>query len=923
MAIKVVASDFVALNANSDEVVDEITALANGTHVITSHLHSGAGQNIVYYSRLYSSSYQLLGEPVKIGTYAVSNAPQISTAVDAGDGTYWLTWYAPPLAGQTSRNVLGQHFAADGSKIGVETALPALSGGRSLLDNGLVFTGVAAEPIAYANVKTVAGQSGKSVTLSTFKSDFTAHDAAFVVASGQAGDATIVDVAAGTNGKVIVAWLGESAAGSAKKTLSVGIADTAANSALAPIKISTGGIKDAQIDVFDTGGFVVTWRETYDKSPNGIRIVAHVYGADGKLVSKATTITQQEKVFGNDFETVALPDGRFAVMWVTEDRDNAKKTPLFLQLYSNDGKFITDEIVVSYVPRVASGVNLNAVLDDSGNIVISGTGLVDGKPAFRSVVFDPTVFVATKMNDTWNGGVGDETFDGGLGDDKLVGNGGNDTLFGGFGSDRLQGGEGADNLNGGKGRDYASYFTDKPVHVSLDGSIEARGAAVGDRFISIEGLFGSDKGSDILGGNHLDNILIGYNGNDNLQGNDGDDYLAGGDGADRLIGGEGEDTADYCDDKGVVASLSNRRLNTGAAAGDRYYSIENLSGSETGADTLTGNSHENELYGSGGNDKLYGAGGEDFISGGTGNDELYGGSGDDEFDPGSGKDSVSGGSGYDRVFYGDGGAITVSLSNTFASSGDAKGDTYNGIEGVFGSGKADKISGSNSGNSLLGKAGNDHLIGLGGDDYLQGGAGKDVLDGGAGLDMADYYNDRGLTIALDGSVKNTGAAAGDKFISIENIGGTSRYSDKLIGNDGKNYIVGGGGNDKLYGRDGEDGLNGGLGKDTLNGGGGTNDYYVYYNANEGGDKVTNFETGEYFSFSQSLIKNAYSGELLPDYLFQSGKSNVAKNGDVRLIFDTRDDTLWLDVDGRGGEKAVMMADIQNEHNLLASEIYVF
>ncbi len=63
---------------------------------------------------------------------------------------------------------------------------------------------------------------------------------------------------------------------------------------------------------------------------------------------------------------------------------------------------------------------------------------------------------------------------------------------------------------------------------------------------------------------------------------------------------------------------------------DRYYSVENVLGSEFD-DTLTGNSAANELAGGDGNDRLSGGGGNDTIDGGLGDDRLTGGGGNDTF----------------------------------------------------------------------------------------------------------------------------------------------------------------------------------------------------------------------------------------------------------------------------------------------------
>jgi Ca2+-binding RTX toxin-like protein len=62
-------------------------------------------------------------------------------------------------------------------------------------------------------------------------------------------------------------------------------------------------------------------------------------------------------------------------------------------------------------------------------------------------------------------------------------------------------------------------------------------------------------------------------------------------------------------------------------------------------------------------------------------------------------------------------------------------------------------------------------------------------------------------------VINTGEAAGDTYISVENLTGT-QYNDILIGDAQANFLKGGAGDDKLVGRMGADTLSGGDGNDT-------------------------------------------------------------------------------------------------------------
>src|SRR5262249_54600978 len=89
----------------------------------------------------------------------------------------------------------------------------------------------------------------------------------------------------------------------------------------------------------------------------------------------------------------------------------------------------------------------------------------------------------------------------------------------------------------------------------------------------------------------------------------------------------------------------------------------------------------------------------------------------------------------------------------------------------------------------------DVLTGDNNDNYLRGRGGGDTLDGGTGSDTADYFNGPGVRADLSNPATNTGDAAGDAHISIENPPGNS-FKDTLVGNAGNNRLDGGLGIDR-------------------------------------------------------------------------------------------------------------------------------
>ena len=123
------------------------------------------------------------------------------------------------------------------------------------------------------------------------------------------------------------------------------------------------------------------------------------------------------------------------------------------------------------------------------------------------------------------------------------------------------------------------------------------------------------------------------------------------------------------------------------------------------------------------------------------------------------------------------------------------------------------VNSADQGDAVNAGTGDDMVFGGAGSDRLDGGRGADVLNGGGGLDYAVYASSgSGVTVDLANPASNTGDAAGDVFILIENILG-SVFDDALLGDGGPNDLQGQGGNDELFGGTGTDRLVGNIGTD--------------------------------------------------------------------------------------------------------------
>ncbi|EKD39882.1 MAG: Type I secretion target GGXGXDXXX repeat protein [uncultured bacterium] len=206
------------------------------------------------------------------------------------------------------------------------------------------------------------------------------------------------------------------------------------------------------------------------------------------------------------------------------------------------------------------------------------------------------------------------------------------------------------------------------------------------------------------------------------------------------------------DGKGALDATS-----ADAADGDTSYSGMVISGS-TGNDTIIGTNYSDTIDGRAGNDTISGGGGADTLHGGEGSDTL------------SYADDTNG--------------VTVNLTTSILSGGEAQGDSIDGFENVTGGAGNDTLTGDDTGNTLSGGGGNDILVGNIGDDVIFGGTGTDDLTGGTGNDQL---------VGGDGIDTLSGGDGNDVLVGDDVNFDTPTTGTSDIVDDGDTDIVSGGG----------------------------------------------------------------------------------------------------------------------------------
>ena len=197
---------------------------------------------------------------------------------------------------------------------------------------------------------------------------------------------------------------------------------------------------------------------------------------------------------------------------------------------------------------------------------------------------------------------------GGGGDDTLRSGAGNNTLNGGDDNDTLDGGTGADTMIGGSATTSSMSTTPATSSPSSPTRAPTRSAprwrTTASPPANVEYLTGTASGQTLTGNAGV-NVITGGTGNDTLDG---------GGGADTMLGGLGNDTyiVDSAADAVTEASSEGTdEVRTALATYTLADNVENLTGTASSGQTLTGNARAN------------------LITGGTGNDTINGGAGID------------------------------------------------------------------------------------------------------------------------------------------------------------------------------------------------------------------------------------------------------------------------------------------------------
>jgi Ca2+-binding RTX toxin-like protein len=536
-------------------------------------------------------------------------------------------------------------------------------------------------------------------------------------------------------------------------------------------------------------------------------------------------------------------------------------------------------------------------------------------------------------NDTIFGGDGNDLLLGGDGNDFVDGNRGNDTVLLGAGDDVFQWdpGDGSDTVEGQAGND-AMIFNGANIAEKFE--ISANGGRVrftrdianivmdlnGVEGISLNALGGADTVTvNDLSGTDLTRVDVNLAGT--FSGTVGDGQ------ADRVIvnGTNGGDTIDVFGSGTsafVVGLHAQVNLANAEGANDAFV-VQALGGKDglTASSlpagivrlTLDGGVGDDTILGSRGDDTILGGDGDDFVDGNQGNDVAFLGAGDDVFqwDPGDGSDTVEGQDGDDlMLFFGSNASERFDVSPNggrvlFTRDVGSIAMDLNGVENIElrALGGADAITVNDLTGTDVARVDLELRAATGGGDgaadtvTVNGTQGDDsILVGGdtggvsvTGLPAAVnvFFQDP----ALDQLVVN--AQGGNDVVNAQSLRAGS------IGL----TLNGGAGADFLIGSDGADTVNGGQGNDTALLGSG-DDTFIW-NPGDGSDTVEG-QGG----VDRMLFNGANIGENIE---ISANGSRVRFTRDVASITMDLNNVERIDFIAKGGADRIAVGDLTGTH----------
>ncbi len=531
---------------SNDQFGPQITALSNGGFVVTWWDNSrgvggatGDSSNTAVKAQVFTAAGAMVGTEILVNT-ATANGQHLPQIITLSNGGFVVTWtdYSASGGDTSGRAVRAQVFTAAGAMVGTEILVNTATNGdqysaqiTALSNGGFVVTWEDWSA-------TAPDTSSLAVRAQVFTAAGTMVGTEILVNTATAGNQSVPQITALSNGGFVVTWTdgsntGGDTSGGAVRAQVFTAAGAVVGTEILVNTVTNNGQFSPLITALSNGGFVVTWYDMSKTAPDtsGNAIRAQVFTAAGAKVG--TEILVNTNTNGDQYsaQITALPNGGFVVTWEDWSATFPDTSPTAVR---------------------AQVFNVGPTAVEQAALSLKGTGFTVSDPDAGDVL---TVTLSTTY------GVLSATA--GTSGAAVSGSGTASVTLTGTAAQIAA-------LLNTDGTSTVSFManTDSPpvsATITLAADDSAGGTASTNMILPIEGgggpttptpgvdiltgTTGNDvidalEGGDFVDGGDGDDVLIGSAGKDTLVGGEGADSLAGGDGDDRLDGGAGSDLID-------------------------------------------------------------------------------------------------------------------------------------------------------------------------------------------------------------------------------------------------------------------------------------------------------------------------------------------------------------------------------------------
>ncbi|MGB0466608.1 MAG: tandem-95 repeat protein [Pontibacterium sp.] len=323
--IKEGAEFLVNTDTAGDQTAPTVTALSGGGFVALwtdANPASGDGEGSAITGQLFADDGTLLGEAFQVNSSSASNqeAPTVTALAEGGFVALWTDW-SQTGEDADSTAVRGQLFTADGTRQGSEFLVNTTTAGyqstatvTAQADGGFV-----ALWMDWSENATL----GTNVMGQRFAADGSKTGDEFIISNLSAGNQEGPAITALANGSFVALWQDYSLTGPDQDSSAVRgqLFDSMGNKSGAELQINTstaGYQSEPTVAALDTGGFIAVWEDwsATGGDTEGTAIRGQQFDAQGIKVGEELLVNSTTASFQFTPSVVAQPGGGFVVAWM-------------------------------------------------------------------------------------------------------------------------------------------------------------------------------------------------------------------------------------------------------------------------------------------------------------------------------------------------------------------------------------------------------------------------------------------------------------------------------------------------------------------------------------------------------------------------------------------------------------------------------